>query len=249
MFKADFHIHTKFSMDSTTSLEQIIRTCQKRKINCIAISDHGAIEGALEMQKIAPFRVIVAEEILTTRGEIMGMFLKEKIPSGLSLEESIKRIKDQGGLFCAQHPFDKIRPDALKAEVMDEIAGQIDLVEVFNARNPLKRSSELAREFAEKHHLPGSAGSDAHAAFEIGNAYVEMPEFKGREDFLAALAQGKVTGHQASLLTHLHSMWAKLRKRLRRKPASPAKQESNNQETKTKNQDTITKKGPITKDQ
>jgi predicted metal-dependent phosphoesterase TrpH len=212
LLKADFHIHSRFSKDSSTSLDQIIRACNRKKINCIALSDHGAIEGARQLQKIAPFYVIVAEEILTTRGEIMGMFLQELVPSGLSIDESIRRIKEQGGLFCAQHPFDKVRQDALKADVMDEIVDRIDLVEIFNSRSPLLRSSEQAREFAEKHHKPGCAGSDAHAAFEIGNAYVEMPEFKGKEDFLAALAQGKVSGHRANFLTHLNSLWARIRK-------------------------------------
>jgi predicted metal-dependent phosphoesterase TrpH len=212
LLKADFHIHSRFSKDSSTSLDQIIRACLRKKINCIALSDHGAIEGARQLQKIAPFYVIVAEEILTTRGEIMGMFLQELVPSGLSIDESIRRIKEQGGLFCAQHPFDKVRQDALKAEVMDEIVDRIDLVEIFNSRSPLLRSSDQAREFAEKHHKPGCAGSDAHAAFEIGNAYVEMPEFKGKEDFLAALAQGKVSGHRANFLTHLNSLWARIRK-------------------------------------
>jgi predicted metal-dependent phosphoesterase TrpH len=212
LFKADFHIHSRYSMDSSTSLDQIIRACLRKKINCVAIADHSAVEGALQLQKIAPFYVIVAEEILTTRGEIMGMFLHEKIPSGLSIDESIRRIKEQGGLFCAQHPFDKVRQDALKAEVMDEIVDRIDLVEVFNSRSPLLRSSDQAREFAEKHHKPACAGSDAHAAFEIGNAYVEMPEFKGKEDFLPALWQGKVTGHRANILTHFNSLWARIRK-------------------------------------
>jgi predicted metal-dependent phosphoesterase TrpH len=197
-------------MDCSTSLDQIIKACQKKKITCIALTDHGAIEGALKLQKFAPFQVVVGEEILTDRGEIMGLFLQEKIPSGLSLEESIRRIKDQGGLLCAQHPFDKIRPDALKADVMDEIAAQIDVVEVFNSRNPLKRSSEMAKEFAVAHNLPGTAGSDAHAAFEIGNSYVIMPEFKDKQEFLAALRQGKITGRRASALGRINSIWAKI---------------------------------------
>jgi len=200
-------------MDCNTTLEEIMRACQKKNINCIAIADHGAIEGALQMQRIAPFYVIVAEEILTTRGEIMGMFLKELVPSGLSIEESIRRIKEQGGLLCAQHPYDKIRPDSLKKEVMDEIAGQIDLVEVFNARNPLLRSSKLAHQFAVEHHLPGCAGSDAHAEYEIGNAYVEMPEFQNQGDFLKALNQGKVFGHRTTPLSRLSTVWARLRKK------------------------------------
>ena len=88
MFKADLHIHTRYSRDSSSTLEAIILTCQKKGINCIAIADHGAIEGALRLKQMAPFQVIVAEEVLTTRGEIMGMFLKNLIPSGLSMEEA-----------------------------------------------------------------------------------------------------------------------------------------------------------------
>jgi predicted metal-dependent phosphoesterase TrpH len=212
LLKADFHIHSSYSMDSTTTLEQIIETCQRKGINCIALSDHSAVEGAIKLKNIAPFYVIVAEEILTTEGEIMGMFLKNKIPSGLSMEESIRLIKEQGGLLCAQHPFDKIRPDSLKREVMEKIRGQIDLVEVFNARNLLNGSSKQARQFAQAHHLPGSAGSDAHAAYEIGNAFVEMPEFKGRDDFLQALNRGKIHGRRTNPISRFSSVWARMKK-------------------------------------
>jgi predicted metal-dependent phosphoesterase TrpH len=210
LFKADFHIHSKYSMDCSTTLEQIIKSCKNKKINCMALTDHGSIEGALKLQKLSPFQVIVGEEILTTRGEIMGLFLQELVPSGLSIEESIRRIKEQGGLFCAQHPFDKFRPDSLKSEVMDEIADKIDVVEIFNSRNPLKRSSEQAEEFARVHNLPGTAGSDAHAAFEIGNAYIEMPEFKDKNEFLKALRLGKVTGKRANAIGRINSIWAKI---------------------------------------
>jgi len=210
LLKADFHIHSKYSMDCKTTLENIIRICQKKNINCIALSDHGSIEGALKLRSIAPFYVIVAEEVLTTEGEIMGMFLQERVPSGLSMQDSIRRIKAQGGLLCAQHPFDKFRADALKAEVLDRIVDQIDLVEVFNSRNPLLRSSQQARAFADAHKLPCTAGSDAHAGYEIGNAYVELPEFKGRDDFLQSLAAGKVYGHRTNLLSRLSSIWARI---------------------------------------
>jgi len=197
-------------MDCKTTLEKIIQICQKKGINCIALSDHGSIEGALKMKNIAPFYVIVAEEVLTTEGEIMGMFLQERVPSGLSMEESIQRIKAQGGLLCAQHPYDRFRADALKAEVLERIVGQIDIVEVFNARNPLLRSSNQARVFADTHHLPCTAGSDAHAGYEIGNAYVELPDFKGRDDFLQALVRGKVYGHRTNLFSRLSNVWARI---------------------------------------
>jgi predicted metal-dependent phosphoesterase TrpH len=213
MLKADFHIHSQYSGDCSTTLDQIILTCQKKNINCIALTDHNEVDGALKLKKIAPFYVIVGEEILTTSGEIMGLFLTRKIPRDISIEEAIKRVKDQGGLLCAQHPFDKFRSDALQADVMEKIKDQIDMVEVFNARTPLKKTTDMAREFANLHNFPVTAGSDAHAAFEIGGAYVELPEFNGKEDFLAALAQGKVFGHRASPLTHVTSFWSRIRKR------------------------------------
>jgi predicted metal-dependent phosphoesterase TrpH len=212
LFKADFHIHSCYSMDCTTSLSDIIRTCQRKGLNCIALADHGSIEGALKIQDLAPFKVIIAEEILTTNGEIMGIFLTRKVPSGLSMEESIRLIKEQGGLLCAQHPYDKIRPDSLKSEVMDRIAPEIDLVEVFNARNPLRNSSVLAAKFALEHDLPGCAGSDAHSAYEIGNAYIEMPEFKGKEDFLQALRKGKIIGRRTGPIGRLSGFVARLKK-------------------------------------
>jgi predicted metal-dependent phosphoesterase TrpH len=142
----------------------------------------------------------------------MGMFLKELVPSGLSLEESIQRVKAQGGLICTPHPFDRLRASALDAKTMDEIADQIDIVEVFNARSLLRRAPNKARQFAQAHHLPGSAGSDAHTTVEIGNAYIEMPEFNSKEDFLKALAQGKVCGHLANPFSHFNSLWARLKK-------------------------------------
>lgn len=217
MLKADLHVHTEYSLDCNTPLTEIIARCQERGINCLAISDHGTIEGALKMQSVAPFLIIIAEEILTPRGEIMGMFLKEGIPSGLSIEQTISGIRAQNGLVLIPHPFDRFRPTALDGEVLEELLaqGQIDAIEVFNSRTPLYRSSTKARAFARKHGIPGSAGSDAHTSYEIGNAYVEMPEFSGRDDFLEALAQGKIFGRRTNPLTHINSIWARLKSNLR----------------------------------
>ena len=215
MLKADLHIHTKYSGDCNTPLEEIVSRCEEIGINCIAIADHGTIEGALKMRSIAPFQVIVAEEILTHHGEIMGMFLEEGIPSGLAVEETISRIRAQGGLVNIPHPFSTFRASALDTEVLEEIIEQIDLIEVFNARSILRRSSARAQIFAQKYGIPGSAGSDAHTPVEIGNAYVEMPEFNGKDDFLNALVQGRVFGHRTNPLTHINSIWAKLKSNLK----------------------------------
>jgi len=215
LLKADLHIHTEYSMDCGMSLQQAINGCLKTGINCIAVADHGNIEGALKIQSIAPFPVIVAEEILTPHGEIIGMFLKDGIPSGLSVEQAISRIKAQGGLVCMPHPFDMIGRAGLGGKILEEVVEQIDIIEAFNSRSPFPWCSAKAQAFAEKYGIPKSAGSDAHTPSEIGNAYVEMPEFNGRDDFLSALVNGKVYGHMTNPIAHFASAWAKLKRRVK----------------------------------
>jgi len=167
------------------------------------------------MRDIAPFPVIVAEEIMTPHGEIMGMFLKQTIPSGLSVDKTIAQIRSQGGLVCIPHPFDMLRQSALRSNILEEIAEQIDIIEVFNSRTLLPKNSAKALAFALKYGIPKSAGSDAHTLYEIGNAYVEMPEFNGKDDFLQALEKGKISGHMTNPFIHFASAWTKLRKRRR----------------------------------
>ena len=212
MLKADLHIHTEYSMDCNTPLEKIIQRCLEIGIDCIAVADHGTIEGALKLKNIAPFTVIIAEEILTPHGEIMGMFLTEGISSGLSVEQTIAHIRAQGGLVCLPHPFDTLRHSALDSQIIGTIIEQIDVIEVFNARSPLMRGSAKANILAEKYGLLKSAGSDAHTIAEIGNAYVEMSEFNGKGEFLQALEKGEISGHRTNPMIHFASLWARLRK-------------------------------------
>ncbi|MDD5338252.1 MAG: PHP domain-containing protein [Dehalococcoidales bacterium] len=210
MLKADLHIHSKYSMDCQTPLDKIIKRCEKLKINCIAIADHGTAEGGLEMQKFAPFKVIVAEEILTTEGEIMGMFLKETIPSGITPREAIMRIREQDALVNIPHPFETIRGSALKDKAIDEIAKDIDLMEILNSRSPFPANTNKAKDFAIKHNIPGGAGSDAHTIYEIGNAYIEMPDFNTKEEFLESVRQGTIYGKRSGVFVHFFSTWAKV---------------------------------------
>jgi len=212
LLKADLHIHTRYSMDCDMPLEKIVERCNKLGINCIAIADHGTIEGALQMQDTAPFTVIVAEEVLTPDGEIMGVFLKETVPSGSSVRETIARIKEQDALVCLPHPFDTLRRIRLSEAELDKLAADIDIIEVFNARSPLLQSSHKARAFADKHGLAGCAGSDAHSPVEIGRAYVRMPEFEDKEGYLRALREGQITGKRSNPLVHFLSVWAKIKK-------------------------------------
>ena len=193
-------------------LEKIVSRCLEIGINCIAVCDHGTVEGALKMRDIAPFPVIVAEEILTPYGEITGMFLEETIPSRLPVEQVISRIKSQGALVCIPHPFDMFRQSALRRHILEEIAEQIDIIEIFNSRTLPPQNSAKAIAFALKYGIAKSAGSDAHTPYEIGNAYVEMPEFNGKDDFLQALEKGKISGRRTNPLIHFASAWARLKK-------------------------------------
>ena len=199
-------------MDSQSELDDIIKRCQKLGINCITIADHDAVEGGLKMQAIAPFKIIVAEEILTFSGEVMGMFLKERIASGIPLEIAIAAIKEQGGLVSIPHPFDPVRGLRLSADELNQLAPQIDLIEVFNARVLSAQTNSKARNFAREHNLPGIAGSDAHTISEIGNVFMELNDFNSPVEFLSALQQANIQGKRASPFVHFNSTWAKIRK-------------------------------------
>lgn len=214
MIKADLHIHTCYSMDSASSLEQIIDRCLKIDINCLAIADHNTIAGAIKLQEIAPFQIIIAEEILTLDGEIIGLFLKQEIPRKLPIEETISRIKEQNGLVCIPHPYDTLRFSAFRNRSLEAIMPQVDIIEVLNSRSLFPGGADKAKLLAHGYNKLVSAGSDAHTASEIGKAYVEMPEFDGRDDFLAALAKGRIFGRKSSPAIHFSSTWARLRKTL-----------------------------------
>jgi predicted metal-dependent phosphoesterase TrpH len=212
--RADLHCHTIYSKDSLTPLEGVIRACQRKGIDRVAITGHNTVEGALRLRELAPELVIVGEEIKTTHGEIQAFFIEKLIPRGLSPEETVARIREQGGVVGVSHPLDPTRSEAMGEENLRRIVHLVDCIEVFNARTTFATHNRRAAEFARAHGLPGTAGSDAHTAFEIGRAYVEMPAFDDPASFLAALTQGHVVGRQSLPLVHLFSRWATLRKRL-----------------------------------
>ncbi|MBI2864622.1 MAG: PHP domain-containing protein [Chloroflexi bacterium] len=209
--RADLHLHTLRSPDSANRPADIVRACQRRGINCIAVTDHNRFRGAQEVREIAPFTVILGEEIKTTDGEIIGLFLTEEIRRGLSPEETARAVRAQGGLVMIPHPFDRVRKSCLHEEALRRLADAslVDIVEVFNSRTTLLADSERARRFAEERGLLGAGGSDAHSLREIGQTYVEMPPFADKDSFLRSLAQGRVMGRRSNPLVHLSSMLAK----------------------------------------
>jgi len=214
LIKADLHIHTCYSMDCLSPLEQIVERCLELGINCIAVADHNIIAGALKLREIAPFKVIVAEEILTPVGEIMGLFLSEAVSQGLSPWETISRIRSQGGLVAIPHPFGRSLSRNASPLTSAEVLSQVDIIETFNSRTPFSNSNARAGKLAKEQGKAASAGSDAHTLGEIGRAYVEMPDFDGPDGFLNSLAQGKIFGQKSSYLAHFASTWARIRKHI-----------------------------------
>ena len=218
MLRVDLHMHTHFSPDSLVSPERLVARCQKVGLSCIAVTDHNTTEGARVVKDIAPFLVIVGEEVRTSEGEVTGLFLTETIPEGLSIGETARRIKDQGGLISIPHPFDRFRGEVISRRGLDEVVQHADIVEVFNARNNLSADDRKALDFAREHGLLTSGVSDAHTTMELGRTYVEMPDFDGTpEGFKLALSKGKIVGRRTSPLIHVVTSLTKIRTRLSRR--------------------------------
>ncbi len=184
----------------------------------MAVTDHDTMQGALAVQEIAPFRVILGEEICSREGEIIGLFLSEEIPPGLSARETIERIRAQSGLVSLPHPLDRFR-GGIGAERLAGLASEADIIEVMNARTTMERDNDAATRAAEEHGLAGVAVTDAHSPREMGRAYVEAPAFEGPEELLEALRWGTLVGRPATPLVHLISRYASLRRKLGWRPA------------------------------
>ena len=214
--RADLHCHTRYSPDSLNTLEGLLRQMDRRGIDVVAITDHDQVAGALEFARQAPGRFIVGEEVKTAQGEVLALFIHELVPPGLSPAETIERIHSQGGLAGVSHPLDRVRQEAIGAQVLDEIHEQLDFIEVMNARAVFPADNRQAHEKAVRWGLPGSAGSDAHIRIEVGRAYVELPGFEGPDDFLDCLAQGQIGGRVSSPLVHFSSTYARWLRRLKR---------------------------------
>jgi len=211
IFTVDFHCHTAFSKDSLTSPGELVKTSHRRGLERVVVTDHNTIAGAKAARLLDPELIIVGEEIKTTRGEILAAYVTEEIPRGLPPGEVIKRLRNQGAFISVSHPFD-IRSGAWALEDLLEIAPLVDAIEIFNARCMKPGANNMALLFAQDHNLPGTAGSDAHAAFELGAACVELPQFNGPDELRNVIGQGKVRGRLSPFWVHIVSRYARLRK-------------------------------------
>ena len=212
--RIDFHVHSNYSRDGLSSLEDIIAACQVNGLDKIALTDHNTIRGALALRALAPELVIVGEEVRTTAGEFLALFVEEEVPAGLEPEEALRRLRQQGAVVGVSHPLDRLRREAMGLENTLRFIEQLDFVEIYNSRCLFAADNRRAAQLAQAHNLPGSAGSDAHNAGHIGRAYVEMEPFTDRATFLESLRRGKIIGRPSGIPVHFLSTYAKLRRRI-----------------------------------
>ena len=221
--KCDLHTHTSYSFDGISKPEEMVETALSKGLDCFLVSDHGKVEGAkkaIEYAKGKNILVIPGIEIKTTKGDVIGFNIKEPIPNHLTPEETIKRIKEKGGMVILPHPFAWFEGFKGSAEKIKEM---IDALEIFNA-SILGPGNKLAKEFAKKYNLPFTAGSDAHSKKFIGKAYLEIPgDNLTIEEIIRAIREkrGRVIAEKTSALekifAHLRRNKAKIKNYVRRK--------------------------------
>ena len=214
MLRLEFHCHTIASKDSLTRPRELVEACRRKGIDRVVITDHNTIMGAWAAQKLDPELVIVGEEILTTRGELLAAFVTEEIPAGLTPQETIRRLKEQGAFISVSHPFDEFREGGWAEDDLLEILPHVDAIEVYNSRCLYPRFNRAAKQFAEEHNIAGTVGSDAHAAFEVGRSLMRLDQFEGPEEMRKVIRNAHFETRWSPPWFHLSSRFAVIRKRL-----------------------------------
>ena len=212
MIKVDFHLHSQYSPDSISGLEDLYDQAKKKGLGKLVITDHNTIRGAVKLQRKYPDFVIVGEEIKTTKGEILAFFLTEEVPVGLEPADAFKRLKDQGAFISLSHPFAFSRY-GWSPEEMIEYMPYLDAIETRNSRNR-KYMNRQALDFAHEYKLAGTAGSDAHAVHELGTMGLELPEFNDADSLRIAINNSKSFGNEGSITAHLYSRYAVFSKKI-----------------------------------
>jgi PHP domain/Glycosyltransferase Family 4 len=203
LIDVDLHMHTDHSHDCETPVEVLLAAAKEVGLGAIAVTDHNEISGALEARekaKAAGVKVIVGEEVKTAeQGEVIGLFIEEKIPRGLTMEEAVAEIKRQGGLVYVPHPFDRMHavPDY---QHLLPILDDVDAIEVFNPRVAIGAFNEEAVRFAAKYRIVAGAGSDSHVAQGLGSVRIRMRDFDGPQEFLQSLSDAEITTKPSSLI-------------------------------------------------
>jgi predicted metal-dependent phosphoesterase TrpH/glycosyltransferase involved in cell wall biosynthesis len=204
LIDVDLHMHTNHSPDSATTVEDLLATARAQALGAIAVTDHNEIAGAHEARELSEreggVKVIVAEEVKTAeQGEVIGLFIEEKIERGMTLAETIAEIHRQGGLAYVPHPFDRLHTVAGYDDLL-AVVDQIDAIEVFNAKVAFAGFNEDAAKFAAKYRIVAGAGSDSHVTKGLGSVRIRMRDFDGAEEFLESLREADIVRRRQRLL-------------------------------------------------
>lgn len=214
MITVELHCHTCVSKDSLMLPSTLLDLCGQRGIDRIAITDHNEIDGAMNCAQMDPLRVIPGEEIMTTEGELLAYYVKERVPPHMSPEETISRLRDQGAVVSVPHPYDSLRGGSWNEASLERILPLVDAIEVFNARTWSSGPNDRAASAAQRFDLLTTAGSDAHAYFEVGRTVLRMPPFADAESFRIALSSAEIIRRRSSPTVHFFSRYATFRKSL-----------------------------------
>ena len=209
LIKADFHAHSCYSQDSLTPVKQLIDRARAAGLGRLALTDHNTIEGALLAQQMAPDLVIVGEEIKTTSGELLAIFVTEPVPKGLPPLEAIDRLRAQDAFISVSHPFDPYR-SGWRLDELQGLVHLVDAIETFNARCWKPAWNHQAQQFANRYNLPGTTGTDAHTLPEVGRSYLSLPQFSSAAELRGVIRQAESTGRYATPFSRLGSRLAAL---------------------------------------
>ena len=201
--RIDLHVHTSCSLCALLPPAQLLRLARRRGLDAVAITDHNTIRGALQVAARAnDLQVIIGEEIKTSQGEIIGYFLHEEIPAGLTPEATITAIRRQQGVVSVPHPFDTLRSSRLDPTALERILPQVDMLEIDNARTLRDRPDQDLIERAQAHGIALVVGSDAHLGLELGRATMEMEPFSNPAEFLRSVQSATPLFSRSPLWVH-----------------------------------------------
>ena len=220
LLRVELHAHTSASPDCRLKPHRLVEVLAERGIDALAVTDHNTMDGAFALAELQAIPLILGEEIKSTEGDIIGLFLRQPIERDLSPAETVRAIKEQGGLVLVPHPFDSLRRSALGQPAIESILADIDVLEVFNGRTIRDRDNATAGAFARDHGLAASVGSDSHLVVEVGRSWQCLPAWDGPADFLQGLRAAELHTSLAPKWVHLgssfHAYSTKAEKRLRR---------------------------------
>ena len=214
MYKVDLHTHSSASPDGGITPEQYRKALSSGMLSAIAITDHNAITTALDLHAELGDQIIVGEEVMTTHGEIVGLYLTDPVPAGLSPHDTIKNIKDQGGIVYIPHPFETFRK-GIDPSTLESIADFVDIIEVCNGRAFLQNRSAQAVVWARLNQKDSAASSDAHGYRGLGRTYSDLPEMPTRDNILQILDRSVLRTKNPTVRALLYPKYHRIRKRIK----------------------------------